>query len=1029
MAEVQLHARVLGGAELTVGGRPLDLASAKAAALVIHLAVTGVPQSRTALAGLLWSDLPEAAARANLRLVLTKLRRAIPDHLVVTRQSVALTGPVTTDVHQLDSWQSCRGDLLEHFELPGAALFDDWVAGYRAAVHADMLALLDRAVRDAADRKDVDTGIEVARRTLALESCHEEAHRALMWFLALDGRRGAALAQYETCRRLLAEELGVEPAAATTALRDEIVAAGGFTGLPSPSPRPLTTLIGRAAELARADAMLADPACRLVTLLGPGGIGKTRLAREIAAARPGAVFVSLAGTGPAADLLVAHLARELGVPLAVPRDPLDLLADRLADRRLLLVLDNVEHLPDAAPVIAELLRRVPGLTVLATSRRRLGLGLEWLIDVPGLPVPQAVQLFEERARMLRPGCPLGPEGVERVCRLVGGVPLAIELAARWVRSAGPDAIADRLAGGLDLLATDAPDVEQRHRSVRAVIDWSCRLLTTEELGALGRLSVLHGSFDLPAAEAVAGADLRVLGSLVDQSLVAVGPDGRYRMHELLRQDAADRLAADPADLVRTRRRHAAHFAAAVPATSAADLPMDDLRAATEWLIQDADPDTLDAHLVRTWALHRDQGWSREAQAFLGAALDRDDATVVQQARWHRMLGEAYQEIGDAGPARQHLERTLSLLGARVPATTAGHLVTFGALVVRRSLRGLRPGGRVERGADRREVARERATAGFAIAEVYWVLGEWPSMVTAAIRSLDDAERAGDDELTARARAGQGMIVGTLGLRRLARRHLRVASVLAGRTMDPLTICWVANLSALHWLAVGDWAAVEGITARALGLRGTARTRRWTDETSLLVAAGRFLSGRYPEAAAAAREAYESGRERGDPVIEQWGALIMADTARATGSSPGVPSARLLRAAPPVDAARWHVLAARRHLGAGREADARDEVLAAHALLGPRPSIEPYGIEAHAGIVELCLALPGVDATTTASAVRRLRRFARRVPMARPRASHCAGLLAERAGRTRAARRAFARAGREAARLGMPYEREPAAARS
>jgi transcriptional activator/AAA ATPase-like protein len=242
-----------------------------------------------------------------------------------------------------------------------------------------------------------------------------------MWFLATGGQRSAALAQYETCRYVLREELGIEPSAATVALREEIAGTGGFTELgdrpptaagrrdqdePRPAerdaapaavreaavamavpdlPRPLTTLVGRERELTRLGELLDDPACRLVTLVGPGGIGKTRLAVEVAASREdrhrdGTVFVSFVGTSPArpeeaADLLVANLAAALGVSLAVPRDPLELLADHLSGRELLLVLDNLEQLLDAAGVVAELLRRAPGVQVLATSRRRLGLGV------------------------------------------------------------------------------------------------------------------------------------------------------------------------------------------------------------------------------------------------------------------------------------------------------------------------------------------------------------------------------------------------------------------------------------------------------------------------------------------------------------------------------------------------------------------------------------------------------------------------------------------------------------------------------
>ena len=202
---------MLGAAELAVDGRPLlGLASAKATALLVYLAVTGTAHSRSALAGLLWSDLPEATARANLRLALTKLRRALPAQLLVTRQTVALdpARPVWADAVEVErllagkpegeellaAARLCRGEFLAGFEAPGAELFDEWVLGRRAASRADQLALLERAVQDARGRTDTRAGVEVARRMLELEPLHEEAHRALMWSLAIGDQRGAALA-------------------------------------------------------------------------------------------------------------------------------------------------------------------------------------------------------------------------------------------------------------------------------------------------------------------------------------------------------------------------------------------------------------------------------------------------------------------------------------------------------------------------------------------------------------------------------------------------------------------------------------------------------------------------------------------------------------------------------------------------------------------------------------------------------------------------------------------------------------------
>ncbi|WP_460492831.1 AfsR/SARP family transcriptional regulator [Dactylosporangium cerinum] len=1067
MTDQRLTVHVLGRADLALGGRPLvDLASAKAAALLIYLAVTGTGHSRSALAGLLWSDLPEAAARANLRLVLTKLRRVVPAHLDVTRRVVALTAgaPVWVDAVEVAAAASasatsaspgaaspgsaspgfasygsaspgsasagsaavvdpaavelCRGEFLHGFDVPGAAVFDDWVATRRAAARADMLALLERAVGQARDRRDPAAGVDAARRMLEVEGLHEEAHRALMWFLAAGGQRSAALAQYETCRYLLDQELGLAPSAATTALRDEIAGAPMFSGpppvpVPGPPPpvpgppRPLTALVGRAAELARLHDLLDDPACRLVTLVGPGGIGKTRLAVEVAGARR-AVFVSFAGTGAGrrdavadtaaaagdtADLVVADLARAFGVALTVPRDPLELLVEHLSGRELLLVLDNLEHLPGAAGPLAELLRRAPGVQLLVTSRRPLGLGVEWLVEVPGLPFPPAgtgaaeaagsaaVQLFQERARLLRPGVETDVEGAARICRLVGGLPLAIELAARWVRSA-PAAIADRLARGLELLETTAPDVEPRHRSIRSVLDASVRLLTGEERRALRRLSVHHG-FDLAAAEAVAGAGLPLLAGLVDQSLVTAGPDGRYAMHELLRQYAAQRLAENPAEEAETRRRHAAHYDALLTADpTLQDAGQDtfqdtfqdaaNLRAATEWFIAAADSDVLDGHLQRIWTLYRRNGWFREAQAVLGAALRRSGVPGLHRGRWHRLLGEAHQQLGAAAAARDQLELALAALGGPVP--TAGRPGMLAGQLARRALRRLRPGTPVARCRQHRDLHQERAATYFSINEVYWVLDEHRLMLPVALHALNDVERAGDPDLIARARAGLGMITGSLGLHRLARRHLAVAVATAERTDDPLTACWVAIVGGLHWIGVADWAAADAAAARvgprhrATPQRPVAPQHRWEDEARLIAGVAQHLTGRHDEAVASAARCLLSGRDRRDPVVHLWSLLVLIETTLPAG--PGAPSleareqldawiqeaAPLLPDASRIDAARFHVAAARLHLAAGRRTEAWRAARTADRLIGARPALAQYGLEAHAGVAEICQAL-------------------------------------------------------------------------
>lgn len=341
-------------------------------------------------------------------------------------------------------------------------------------------------------------------------------------------------------------------------------------------PASVTTFIGRDAERQALTARLYDPACRIVTITGVGGVGKTRLALETARAlvatdEPGSqfahgiYFVPLAPIVPAValdEILAAAIADTIGFALSGSQPTTMQLLGYLRPKAMLLVLDNVEHLPAAAPFVATLLQHAPNLKVLATSRERLRLQGEWLFELTGLAAPagqitaeqpsaqdSALRLFAERARMFVPDFALTHEtmpAVIRICRLVAGLPLGIELAATWTRMFSCAEIADELARNFDFLDAATPDLPARHQSVRAVFAYSWRLLSANEQQALRRIAIFHGSFRRDAAAAIAGATLPLLALLIDKSLVrhvAVGAShGRYELLEVLRQYAAEELA-------------------------------------------------------------------------------------------------------------------------------------------------------------------------------------------------------------------------------------------------------------------------------------------------------------------------------------------------------------------------------------------------------------------------------------------------------------------------------------------------------
>ena len=329
-------------------------------------------------------------------------------------------------------------------------------------------------------------------------------------------------------------------------------------------PTPVTPLIGREREINQIINLLDDPAVRLGTILGSGGIGKTRLALEVArwktAQMPGQVCFAAFDAVASLSGLVQSVASAIGFRFHGSLDPGRQLFVGLRNRRLILVMDNLEHLPEAGQFINELLSSAPRLKILATSRERLNLSAETVYSLRGLDYPTAVgcaqdyaafMLFMKVARCSQPA--FQPDSNDmihicRICQLVEGMPLAIELAARWVGLLDTEQIAEEIAHDINILQTTLQDLPERHRSIRSVFERSWQLLSEGEQEVFKKLSVFHGSFGRAASEQVAGATLFMLSALVDKSLLmGVGRD-RFKLHELVRQFALEKLQTDSGDL-------------------------------------------------------------------------------------------------------------------------------------------------------------------------------------------------------------------------------------------------------------------------------------------------------------------------------------------------------------------------------------------------------------------------------------------------------------------------------------------------
>lgn len=419
----------------------------------------------------------------------------------------------------------------------------------------------------------------------------------------------------------------------------------------SPSP-PLTNLpaqttpfVGRQTELAEISSRLQASECRLLTLVGPGGVGKTRLALECAAQVTdpfpnGRFFIDLQAI-QSPDLLATAVADALHLRLHPSQPVSQQLAHYFSQKRALLLLDNMEHLLDAAPLLDKLLLAAPALKLLVTSREALNLKAEWLFPLAGMAYPDshladdleaygAIAFFAQRARRLRPDFALDneAEGVTRICQQVEGLPLAIDLAAAWVKTLRCADIAAEIQRNLDFLATRLRQSPAPHRSMRAVFDHSWQLLSPADQVLFRRLAVFPGGFTRLAAEQVAGASLADLTALADKSLLRWENNGRYHLHALLRQFALEKLNADPAEAEYARQRHCAYFA-------------DQLLAAETGLIGGAQAETLD----------RLQPDLDDIRAAWRCAIERQDAAALQKmghslSNYFQFRGR-YQEPAEA----------------------------------------------------------------------------------------------------------------------------------------------------------------------------------------------------------------------------------------------------------------------------------------------------------------------------------------------------------------------------------------------
>ncbi|MFT4216572.1 MAG: BTAD domain-containing putative transcriptional regulator [Micropruina sp.] len=692
MHDDQPRVRLLGPVQIAGrDGRLVDPPGTRIRALVAALGLEpGRPHSVEALTDQLWADEPPRAPRAAVQTLVSRLRTALPDGLIAFG---AAGYSLTLDAAQTDLGQA-RLALVEAGKQtdpatavaaldralglwrgePGADLGDAPVQEQlRARAEALRLDLIAERARRGAEAGDIVRAAADLAELVEARPFDESVLASYLENLAAQGRIPEALAAFAAHRERLADDLGSSPGAALVELNTRLLR----TAEPDPQPRRRVgvraapnELIGRDDDLDRVEALLRT--ARLVTVLGAGGLGKTRLAQALAtrSARPVVIVVELAGVRSDEDVTLA-LASTLGIRESttgqrlgdvLPRpDVRGRIVGQLAERPTLLVMDNCEHLVDgAAAWIAELLAAAPELRVLATSRSPLAIGAEVVYPLQPLAASAdgpAVRLFLERARAVRPAANLPVAAVQRLCAHLDGLPLAIELAAARVRSMTVEQIESRLQNRFALLAGGDRSAPERHRTLQAVIEWSWRLLSVDEQNALRLLSVFPDGFSAEAAAAVTGGDWAddLLDGLIGQSLLTVAEEPltaalRYRMLETVREfGQAELAAAGQQDAALEALFGWAHDFAAVNLTRLPDLAVvraitveqDNLVTVLRQAIAGHRPAlvvTLFALLSYYWTI---RGGHSEVYAFAGDVLDavrhyepdepHVDATVLSYA--------------------------------------------------------------------------------------------------------------------------------------------------------------------------------------------------------------------------------------------------------------------------------------------------------------------------------------------------------------------------------------------------------------
>lgn len=715
--------QLLGGLQITLDDEPVTgFVSSKAQALLCYLALNpDQTPLRATLASMFWSDMLDEDAATNLRQVVANLKRLLEPYFEITRQTIAFNAdaPHWIDVRAFEAARDpalYRGELLAGFGVADAPEFDGWLTTERERLHELALVALRQQAESQRLAGDEEAALQSLNRLLRLDPLQEDAYRRAMLLLAVNGQRSAALALYERCHETLKRELGVEPEVETARLFDRIKSARQIAAAIKPLPNEMTPFIGRGEELNDLTRRLSDPTCHLIAVVGLGGMGKTRLALHLAHMQAnrmlhGVAMVNLVSIRTLDSFLTA-LADAFHLQLMMQGTPRGQVLDFLREKHMLLILDNVEQLAGVIDdFLGELTRTAGDLKIVMTSRQRFNLRGEWTLALDGLPVedptpeveaPPAQRLFWETAQRVRGDDLLtrkSAEAVRRICRLVDGMPLAIELAAAWARLLTVEELAEEIGSNLTGLEASSPTDEERHRSLRSVFDYSWQLYPVPEQQMLMALSLFAGGFTREAAKAVAGASTAALLGFADKMLVQRHGEGRFMLHEMLRQYLMEKLTGSGG--LAAESAYSRYFIGFLQARQARlktheqqalldeiTQEIDNIHFAWDVAVQQGRWETL-AELMPGLSLFHDlkSNWRVAAELFQSAEGVLDPADVDLYGAWLSHLALATSRLDQREQTTALAQRCMELLPRDNPAYNAHIARALMALGYSESLRG------------------------------------------------------------------------------------------------------------------------------------------------------------------------------------------------------------------------------------------------------------------------------------------------------------------------------------------------------